>query len=111
MRLPLEDVIKEVCQVDFPDKFPDFVDRCMRYIHSGDAQSIFGAVVSLEQLAFIFSFRGRDRRGALDEVVKMTFPTLRDLLAQVCLLVEQTGKGVGVTGGLLVCFCWFFGFI
>jgi hypothetical protein len=80
VRAQLEDAVRAVAYVDFPDRWPGLLPALASALGSGDAGAAAGALRVLRVLARQFEFRDGEDRAPLDAAVAAAFGPLLALL-------------------------------
>lgn len=76
VRVQLEEALKAIIAVDFPERWPDLVPALAPSLGSGDQALISGALRTLRIIARKYEFRDESDRAPLVAVINTTFPAV-----------------------------------
>ena len=76
VRVQLEEALKTIIAVDYPERWPDLVPALAGSLGSGDQTAISGALRTLRIIARKYEFRDESDRAPLVAVIEATFPSV-----------------------------------
>lgn len=83
--------IKEIVRCDFPDRWPDIVDKVSVYLQTpGSHDMWYAALCCLNQLAVVYEYRDDERFGPMVEAMKLLLPLVQMRLTELVDSVEHT---------------------
>eukprot|EP00732_Lithocolla_globosa_P000792 Lithocolla_globosa_v1_NODE_305_length_4584_cov_10.581365.p1 type:complete len:1026 gc:universal NODE_305_length_4584_cov_10.581365:1203-4280(+) len=72
---------------DFPEKWPELLQKVCQYLEHNDQNVVYGALLTLLEIVRKYELKNTEKRGPLSEIMKATFPTMFKLYV-ACLPLE-----------------------
>lgn len=61
---------------DYPDNWPDFIEKCVALLGTRDFPHMYAGFVALQQLIQLYQWKSNEARTPLNQIIKATFPTI-----------------------------------
>jgi hypothetical protein len=92
IRQQLVPVLQKILTVDFPEKWPGFIDVTIQLLNTNDAPSIFAGLQCLLAVCRVYRYKSGENRADFDKIVEATFPRLLTIGQG---LVNETSEDAG----------------
>ncbi len=76
VRLQLTSVLHTILGIDFPERWPDFLNRTIALLQSTEIDSVYPGLLCLLEIARVYRWRSHGRRKGLDDIIGVAFPLL-----------------------------------
>ena len=74
------EVIRIVAEADFPTQWPELLPELLKNIQSDNVLSVYNSIYTLRKLIKRYEYKPKDKRGDLNEIIKLSFPIVERLL-------------------------------
>jgi len=99
IRIQLGVCVSQIVKHDFPERWPQIVDKVSLYLQNPDPAGWLGALLSLYQLVKNYEYKKADERGPLREAMNLLLPQLYGIITQ--LMPDPSQQSVAVQKQIL----------
>lgn len=79
IRSQLIPALQTILQVDFPEKWPNFIDITLALLGTNDASSIYAGLQCVMVISRVYRYKAGENRADFDRIVELTFPHLLNI--------------------------------
>ena len=99
IRIQLGVCVSQIVKHDFPERWPQIVDKVSLYLQNPDPTGWLGALLSLYQLVKNYEYKKAEERGPLREAMNLLLPQLYGIITQ--LMPDPSQQSVAVQKQIL----------
>ncbi|KTW27052.1 hypothetical protein T552_02544 [Pneumocystis carinii B80] len=83
IRSQIASIIGIILSSDFPEKWPDFMDKVIQLLNSQDVHCIYIGLISFLEISKVYRYRSGVRRTPLDIIIQSVYPHLIEIGSRV----------------------------
>ena len=85
IRTIIADVIRGVCEYDYPDKWPSLLSELLAAVKTANSNvlQMFNALLALRKIVKRYEYKTKEHRDPLDVIISEAFPILQELMQTI----------------------------
>nr|CAG8510674.1 13785_t:CDS:10 [Entrophospora candida] len=92
IRVQVLDSLRRVLGVDFPEKWPNYMDQVITLLTSNDLKISYIGLLGLQQVVKVYQWRSPDVKDPLIEIIQKSFPILLQIAE---IIINETNVDAG----------------
>jgi hypothetical protein len=78
----LAEAVKSIADVDYPLKWPTLLPTLLTHVQQPDVLKMYNSLLAIRKVAKRYEYKPKETRGPLNDLVRVTFPLLQQLMIQ-----------------------------